>query len=130
MNPLEIMAFEDVRRAGEAGCAVAALSADLARHPWANLPVRVTLSVRDGIDQTAAAPPTAMILPGRRFFDPLAAGLVEPLALPVCGLRLAPGPDGLTIDEDDNLVVCHVGFGAVWLFSTDSLGLDSTFTSP
>jgi gluconolactonase len=27
------------------------------------------------------------------------------------------GPDGLTIDENDNLVVCHVGFGAVWLFS-------------
>jgi len=27
------------------------------------------------------------------------------------------GPDGITIDEDDNLVVCHVGFGAVWLFS-------------
>ncbi|MFD1961789.1 SMP-30/gluconolactonase/LRE family protein [Novosphingobium panipatense] len=27
------------------------------------------------------------------------------------------GPDGLAIDVDDNLVVCHVGFGAVWLFS-------------
>jgi gluconolactonase len=27
------------------------------------------------------------------------------------------GPDGLAIDEDDNLSVCHVGFGAVWLFS-------------
>ena len=27
------------------------------------------------------------------------------------------GPDGLAIDENDNLVVCHVGFGAVWLFS-------------
>ena len=27
------------------------------------------------------------------------------------------GPDGVTIDEHDNLVVCHVGFGAVWLFS-------------
>jgi gluconolactonase len=27
------------------------------------------------------------------------------------------GPDGLAIDEDDNLVVCHNGFGAVWLFS-------------
>lgn len=27
------------------------------------------------------------------------------------------GPDGLAIDEDGNLVVCHVGFGAVWLFS-------------
>ena len=27
------------------------------------------------------------------------------------------GPDGLAIDEDDNLVVCHNGFGAAWLFS-------------
>jgi gluconolactonase len=27
------------------------------------------------------------------------------------------GPDGLAIDDDDNLAVCHVGFGAVWLFS-------------
>jgi len=27
------------------------------------------------------------------------------------------GPDGVTIDEDDNISVCHVGFGAVWLFS-------------
>jgi gluconolactonase len=27
------------------------------------------------------------------------------------------GPDGLAIDEDDNLVVCHNGFGAVWMFS-------------
>lgn len=27
------------------------------------------------------------------------------------------GPDGLAIDEDDNLAVSHVGFGTVWLFS-------------
>jgi gluconolactonase len=27
------------------------------------------------------------------------------------------GPDGVTIDEDDNISVCHVGFAAVWLFS-------------
>jgi gluconolactonase len=27
------------------------------------------------------------------------------------------GPDGLAIDEEDNLAVCHVGLGAVWLFS-------------
>ncbi|MDG2003449.1 MAG: SMP-30/gluconolactonase/LRE family protein [Novosphingobium sp.] len=27
------------------------------------------------------------------------------------------GPDGVTIDQDDNLSVCHVGFGVVWLFS-------------
>lgn len=27
------------------------------------------------------------------------------------------GPDGLAIDAEDNLVVCHVGLGSVWLFS-------------
>ena len=27
------------------------------------------------------------------------------------------GPDGLAIDEDDNLAVCHVRLGSVWLFS-------------
>jgi len=27
------------------------------------------------------------------------------------------GPDGMAIDDDDNLVVCHVGLGTVWLFS-------------
>lgn len=53
------------------------ITADLARHPWANLPVRVRLQVQDGIGQSAETLPTAMILPGRRFFDPLAAGLVE-----------------------------------------------------
>ncbi|UJX43660.1 SMP-30/gluconolactonase/LRE family protein [Xanthobacter sp. YC-JY1] len=27
------------------------------------------------------------------------------------------GPDGLAIDEEDNLVICHMGLGSVWLFS-------------
>jgi gluconolactonase len=27
------------------------------------------------------------------------------------------GPDGIALDEQGGLVVCHVGFGAVWLFS-------------
>jgi gluconolactonase len=27
------------------------------------------------------------------------------------------GPDGMAIDRDGNLAVCHVGFGAVWVFS-------------
>lgn len=27
------------------------------------------------------------------------------------------GPDGVAIDEDDNLAICHVGIGSVWLFS-------------
>jgi len=27
------------------------------------------------------------------------------------------GPDGLAMDDEDNLVVCHNGFGAAWIFS-------------
>jgi len=27
------------------------------------------------------------------------------------------GPDGITIDEQGNLVVAHIGLGVVWLFS-------------
>ena len=27
------------------------------------------------------------------------------------------GPDGLAIDEEDNVVACHVGLGSVWAFS-------------
>lgn len=50
---------------------------DLSRHPWANLPVTVSLEVRDGIEQAGRSAPVRMILPGRRFFDPLAAALIE-----------------------------------------------------
>ena len=53
------------------------LAEDLSRHPWANLPVTVSLKVSDGIGQEGVAPPMAMVLPGRRFFDPLAAALIE-----------------------------------------------------
>jgi gluconolactonase len=27
------------------------------------------------------------------------------------------GPDGLAIDDDDNIAICHVGLGTTWLFS-------------
>jgi len=53
------------------------LVGDLARHPWANLPVTVTLRVEDGIGQQGVSQPMRMVLPGRRFFDPLAAALIE-----------------------------------------------------
>lgn len=53
------------------------LTVDLARHPWANLPVTVSLKVTDGIAQTGVSPAVEMVLPGRRFFDPLAASLIE-----------------------------------------------------
>ena len=50
---------------------------DLSRHPWANLPVKVTLKAVDGIEQVGQSAPRATVLPGRRFFNPLAASLVE-----------------------------------------------------
>ena len=27
------------------------------------------------------------------------------------------GPDGMAMDEEDNLAICHVGLGTVWLFN-------------
>lgn len=54
-----------------------ALVEDAARHPWANLPVKLTLEVEDGRAQTGATDALALELPGRRFFDPLAAALIE-----------------------------------------------------
>lgn len=53
------------------------LAEDLSRHPWANLPVTVTLRAVDGIDQAGQSDPITLPLPGRRFFDPFAATLIE-----------------------------------------------------
>ena len=53
------------------------LIADFSRHPWANLPVRLDLEVRDGRGQSGQAARQALLLPARRFFDPLANALIE-----------------------------------------------------
>lgn len=50
---------------------------DLSQHPFANLPVRMTFSVSDAAGQAGQAEPVALVLPGKRFFDPLAAALIE-----------------------------------------------------
>lgn len=50
---------------------------DFSEHPWANLPVEVSLSVLDAAEQQTFSDPRAIVLPGRRFFDPLAASLIE-----------------------------------------------------
>ena len=50
---------------------------DFSQHPWANLPVTITLSVLDAAEQQAQAAPVSMTLPGRRFFDPIAAAVIE-----------------------------------------------------
>ncbi|WP_204113505.1 TIGR02302 family protein [Shimia biformata] len=50
---------------------------DYSKHVWAHLPVIVTLSAEDAAGQTGQSVPESMPLPARRFFDPLAAALIE-----------------------------------------------------
>jgi len=50
---------------------------DLSEHAFANLPVILTFAVNDAAGQTGTADPLAMTLPGKRFFDPLAAAIIE-----------------------------------------------------
>lgn len=54
-----------------------ALVADLSRHPWANLPVRITLVAEDARGQTGRSDSITAVLPGRRFFEPMAAAVAE-----------------------------------------------------
>jgi uncharacterized protein (TIGR02302 family) len=50
---------------------------DFSQHPWANLPVKVALQVTDARGQIGESAPVSMTLPGRRFFDPMAAAVIE-----------------------------------------------------
>ena len=50
---------------------------DFSKHPWANLPISMTLHVLDAAEQTGQSAPKQMVLPGRRFFAPTAAAVIE-----------------------------------------------------
>nr|WP_114965728.1 TIGR02302 family protein [Alkalilacustris brevis] len=50
---------------------------DFSQHPWANMPVTIQLTVKDARDQAGQSAPREAVLPGRRFFDPMAAAIVE-----------------------------------------------------
>ncbi|MDU9005825.1 TIGR02302 family protein [Sedimentitalea todarodis] len=50
---------------------------DFSKHPWANLPVTIRLFAEDAAGHVTETDPAAMLLPARRFFDPLAAAVVE-----------------------------------------------------
>ncbi len=53
------------------------LEENLIEHPWAGLPVDLTLKVEDGAEQTGITPPMNIILPARRFLHPVAKALIE-----------------------------------------------------
>ncbi len=50
---------------------------DLSKDRMANLPVTLTFTAADAAGQKASAAPLSVVLPGRRFFDPLAAAVIE-----------------------------------------------------
>ncbi|MEX0838170.1 MAG: TIGR02302 family protein [Parvibaculum sp.] len=78
--------------------------ADLTPHPWAGLPVKITLVARDDANQEGAAEPVETVLPARTFTDPLARAIVEQrrrLALdPRSGASVARFIDNFTQDAD------------------------------
>jgi uncharacterized protein (TIGR02302 family) len=50
---------------------------DLSESLFSNMPVTMTYSVTDAAGQTGTAEPVHLVLPGKRFFDPLADALME-----------------------------------------------------
>ncbi len=50
---------------------------NLSEHPLANLPVTMQFEVTDAAGQIGQTEPEALILPGRRFFQPLARAVIE-----------------------------------------------------
>ena len=50
---------------------------NLSKHPWAHMPVTLQLQVEDAAGQVGASAVHALSLPARRFFDPMAAAVIE-----------------------------------------------------
>ncbi|MFD1157815.1 TIGR02302 family protein [Roseovarius aestuarii] len=50
---------------------------NLSDHPWAHLPVKMQMQVVDAKGQTGQSDVIDIDLPARRFFDPLAAAIIE-----------------------------------------------------
>lgn len=54
-----------------------ALIDDFSDHPWAHLPVQIVLRAEDAAGQIGQSVPDVIALPARRFFDPIAAALID-----------------------------------------------------
>ncbi len=66
-----------VPRRGGRSAVAETLVDDLSKDVLSNLPVIITLRATDGAGQTGVAEPLRATLPGKRFFDPLAAAIIE-----------------------------------------------------
>jgi uncharacterized protein (TIGR02302 family) len=63
---------------------------DLSSHPWAGGNVAITLVARDDAGQSGRSESHEMVLPGRRFSDPLARALIEQRRILALDARKAP----------------------------------------
>lgn len=64
-------------RKGKREAVVATLVDDLSQSVLANMPVTLTFAATDAAGQTGSSAPVTGVLPGKRFFDPVAAALIE-----------------------------------------------------
>ena len=62
---------------GDRGEIAETLVDDLSKHVFANLPVTMVFAAIDAAGQEGQSAPYSITLPGKRFFDPLAAALIE-----------------------------------------------------
>ena len=56
---------------------VETLIENLSEHPWAGMPVTMQLTANDALEQVGFSETSPILLPGRRFFDPLASAIAE-----------------------------------------------------
>ncbi|MCF8470783.1 MAG: TIGR02302 family protein [Parvibaculum sp.] len=107
--------------------------AELTAHPWAGLPVTITLTAQDGKGQEGRSVPVNTVLPARNFTDPLARAIVEQrrrLALdPRSGLSVARFLDNFTQDAEryiDDKVVYLSLRAAYWRLTEATRDTDLT----
>ncbi len=78
---------------------------DLTSHPWAGATVRMTLVARDEAGQEGRSAPVEVMLPARRFSDPLARAVVEQRAKLAMDANaadtVADALDALTLAPED-----------------------------
>ncbi|KQS77652.1 hypothetical protein ASG25_13720 [Rhizobium sp. Leaf384] len=87
--------------------AKATASRNLSEHPLAGKRVRITLVARDAAGQEGRSAPQEMILPARRFYEPLAGAVAEERQVMALNSRDLPRAfelnDALNIRPEDNI---------------------------
>ena len=107
--------------------------AELTAHPWAGLPVTITLVAKDDIEQEGMSEPLSLVLPEREFTKPLARAIVEQrrrLALdPRSSASVARFIDNFTQDAEryiEDKVVYLALRAAYWRLSEATRDTDLT----